>query len=104
MVTSSGSALAGTGAVATYSASKAYGMNLAEAIGWELRDTGVDCLAVIAPSMDTPGWRTHPVDEDRMLQPAADPKVVVAGIERGDRVDLLSRVTSSLYPVEYPQP
>ena len=61
------------GAVATYSASKAYVLNLAEAIGWELRDTGVVCQAVVAPAMDTPGWRSHPVDEARMLQPAADP-------------------------------
>ena len=79
IVTSSGSALAGTAAVATYSASKAYGLNLAEAIGWELRGTGVDCLAVVAPSMDTPGWRSHPVDEAAMLQPAVDPRVVVEG-------------------------
>ena len=122
IVTSSGSALAGTAAVATYSASKAFGLNLAEAIGWELRDTGVDCLAVVAPSMDTPGWRSHPVDEGAMLQPAVDPRVVVegaldhlpeggsyigdaglamvAGIERRQRVDLLSSATVALYPEE----
>ena len=61
--------------------------------------------------MDTPGWRSHPVDEAAMLQPAVDPRVVVdgaldrlpdggcfiadpsfdvvAGIERRQRVDLL---------------
>ena len=126
IVTSSGSALAGTGAVATYSASKAYVINLAEAIGWELRDTGVVCQALVAPAMDTPGWRSHPVDEARLLQPAADPRDVVEaaldhlasggrfladpglevvdGYERGARVELLSSVTSSLYPVEYPNP
>ena len=126
VVTSSGSALAGTGAVATYSASKAYVLNLAEAIGWELRDTGVVCQAVVAPAMDTPGWRSHPVDEGQMHQPAADPRAVVdaaldhlasggrfladpgleyvAGIERAARVELLSTVTSALYPAEYPQP
>jgi uncharacterized protein len=125
VVTSSGSALAGTGAVATYSASKAFVLNLAEAIGWELRDTGVVCQAVVAPAMDTPGWRSHPVDEARMLQPVADPRAVVesalehladggrfladpgldvvAGMERAARVELLSSVTSSLYPAEYPQ-
>ena len=122
VVTSSGSALAGTAAVATYSATKAFGLNLAEAIGWELRDTGVDCLAVVAPSMDTPGWRSHPVEEAAMLQPAVDPRVVVdgaldhlpdggcyigdpllaivAGIERGQRVELLSGATAALYPRE----
>jgi short-subunit dehydrogenase len=126
VVTSSGSALAGTGAVATYSASKAYVLNLAEAIGWELRDSGVVCQAVVAPAMDTPGWRSHAVDEARMHQPAAAPRVVVdaaldhlatggrfladpglefvAGTERAARVELLSSVTSALYPNEYPQP
>ena len=123
VVTSSGSALAGTASVATYSASKAFVLNLAEALGWELRGSGVDCQAVVAPAMDTPGWRSHPVDVDRMLQPAVDPHVVVqaaldrlpaggafladpglevvAGLGRSDRVDLLSRATASLYPEEY---
>jgi short-subunit dehydrogenase len=126
IVTSSGSALAGTGAVATYSASKAYVLNLAEALGWELRDTGVVCQAVVAPAMDTPGWRSHPVDQAQMHQPAVDPRAVVdaaldhletggrfladpgldfvAGLDRAARVDLLSTVTSALYPAEYPQP
>jgi uncharacterized protein len=126
IVTSSGSALAGTASVATYSASKAYVLNLAEAIGWELRGTGVDCQAIVAPAMDTPGWRSHPIDEERMFQPAADPRAVVeaaldhlpdggwyladpglayvAGLERGPRVDLLSSTTSALYPEEYGAP
>jgi short-subunit dehydrogenase len=123
VMTSSGSALAGTASVATYSASKAYVLNLAEAIGWELRGTGVDCQAVVAPAMDTPGWRSHPVAVDKMLQPVVDPRAVVelafdrlheggalladrglemvAGIERAKLVDLLSRATASLYPEEY---
>jgi len=125
LVTSSGSALAGTAAVATYSASKAYVLNLTEALGWELRGTGVDCLAVVAPAMDTPGWRSHPLDEAKMLQPAVEPRVVVeaaldhlpdggcyladpglelvAGLDRAARVDLLSSATSSLYPEQFPQ-
>lgn len=122
VITSSGSALAGTGAVASYSASKAFGLNLAEAIGWELTGTGVDCLGLVAPAMDTPGWRSHPVEEAAMLQPAAEPRAVVEaaldrlgdggaffadpglelveGIERRQRVDLLSSATASLYPRE----
>ena len=76
-MTSSGSALAGTACVATYSASKAYVLNLAEALGWELQGTGVDCLAVVAPAMDTPGWRSHPVETANMFQPAVDPRSVV---------------------------
>lgn len=126
VVTSSGSALAGTACVATYSASKAYVLNLAEALGWELRGTGVDCQAVVAPAMDTPGWRSHPVDAASMFQPAVDPRTVVdaaldhlpeggcyladpgldlvAGMERGQRVDLLSGITSAMYPGEYDLP
>jgi uncharacterized protein len=125
VVTSSGSALAGTASVATYSASKAYVLNLAEALGWELRGTGVDCLAVVAPAMDTPGWRSHAVDETKMLQPAVQPRVVVeaaldhlpdggwyladagleyvAGLDRAARVDLLSSATSSMYPEDFPR-
>ena len=122
LVTTSGSALAGTGAVATYSATKAFGLNLAEAIGWELRGTGVDVAAVVAPAMDTPGWRSHPVDQGKLLQPVASPDdvvelaldglpgggavygdaslEVVEGIERRQRVDLLSSATAALYPEE----
>ncbi len=122
LVTSSGSALAGTGAVASYGATKAFGLNLAEAIGWELRGSGVDVAAVVAPAMDTPGWRSHPIDEAHLLQPVAAPRDVVAaaldrlgeggalygdeglevvdGIERRRRVDLLSSATAALYPQE----
>jgi hypothetical protein len=124
IATSSGSALAGTASVATYSASKAYVLNLAEALGWELRGTGVDCQAVVAPAMDTPGWRSHPVDEAKMLQPAVAPRQVVeaaldhlgeggcyladpgleivAGLDRATRVELLSSATSALYPDLFP--
>ncbi len=124
VVTSSGSALAGTGAVAAYSASKAFVLNLAEAIGWELRGTGVDCQAVVAPAMDTPGWRSHPVEASRLLQAPADPRTVVdaaldrlgdggwyladpglelvAGMARDERVALLSSATAALYPDRYP--
>jgi short-subunit dehydrogenase len=123
VATSSGSALGGTASVATYSASKAYVLSLCEAVGWELRDTGVDCQAVVAPSMDTPGWRSHNVDATKLIQPAVDPRAVVEaaldrlpeggafladaglelvdGIERRQRVDLLSRTTASMYPEEY---
>lgn len=125
IVTSSGSALAGTGSVATYSASKAFVLNLAEAVGWELRDTGVDSLAVVAPAMDTPGWRSHTVDERHVVVPAVDPRIVVeraldhlpdggcllagdgldlvASLDRAARVELLSGATSAMYPDEYPQ-
>lgn len=120
VVTSSGSALAGTGGVGLYSASKAFVLNLAEAVGWELRDTGVDTQAVIAPSMDTPAFRDHGPDASRMMAPAVDPRTVVAraldalgdggwflgdeglemvaGIERRQRVDIMSSATTAMYP------
>lgn len=66
VATSSGSALAGTAGVAFYSATKAFAVNLVEAIGWELRDTGVDTLAIVAPSMATPGFVASAPDADRM--------------------------------------
>jgi short-subunit dehydrogenase len=126
LVTSSGSALAGTGAVASYGATKAFGLNLAEAIGWELRGTGVDSAAVVAPAMDTPGWRSHPVAEHALVQPVSSPRDVVEtaldglpdggcvygdpglalvdGMERRARVDLLSSATAALYPEEMGSP
>lgn len=78
VTTSSGSALAGTGGVALYSATKAFVLNLAEAIGWELRGTGVVAQAVVAPSMATPTFLAHPVARDRMMAPPVDPRSVVA--------------------------
>jgi short-subunit dehydrogenase len=120
IVTSSGSALAGTAGVALYSASKAFVLNLAEALGWELRDTGVVTQAVVAPSMSTPAFQASGVDPSRMATPAADPRDVVSraldalgeettwladpGLEfmdtldRRKAVDLISTVTTGMYP------
>jgi len=120
VVTSSGSALAGTAGVALYSASKAFVLNLAEAIGWELRDTGVVTQAVVAPSMRTPAFDASGVDFARMAVPAADPRDVVrgaldalgestcwladaglefmAGLDRRKTVEVISTVTTAMYP------
>jgi short-subunit dehydrogenase len=120
VATSSGTALAGTAGVALYSGTKAFSVNLMEAIGWELQDTGVDTLAVVAPSMDTPAFRASRPDPERMLAPAVDPRSVAAGaldalpeggrwladpgleiaagVERRDRVDLMSTTTTGMYP------
>ncbi len=78
VVTSSGSALAGTGGVALYSATKAFVLNLAEALAWELRDTGVVAQALIGPSMATPMFLSRPVAQDRMGAPIVEPRSVVA--------------------------
>ncbi|MEZ5167782.1 MAG: SDR family NAD(P)-dependent oxidoreductase [Acidimicrobiales bacterium] len=120
VVTSSGSALAGTAGVGLYSATKAFLVNLIEAIGWELRETGVDTLAVVAPSMDTPAFRDNGADPTKMMAPAVDPRIVVSGaltalpqggwwlgdeglefaasVERRARVDMLSAATTAMYP------
>ena len=120
IVTSSGSALAGTAGVALYSASKAFVLNLAEAVGWELRDTGVVTQAVVAPSMSTPAFDQSGVDRERMITPAVDPRDVVrraldalgegtcwfadpglellAGVDRRKAVDIISAATTGMYP------
>lgn len=119
LVTSSGSAVAGTGGVALYSATKAFVLNLAEAIGWELRNTGVDTLAFCGPSMDTPAFRSHKADRSKMFVPPVDPAEVVGAVldqlpdggawvpegmdlmftmPRADRVPLMSQSTTGMYP------
>ena len=123
VTTSSGSALAGTAAVGLYSATKAFAVNLVEAVGWELRDTGVHTLAIVAPSMDTPAFRANEADWSKMLSPPVDPRTVVAGaldalpeggrwladaglefaaaVPRAERVAMMSEATTAMYPRLY---
>lgn len=54
---SSMSALQGSPLVATYAATKAFTMNLAESLWDEWRPLGIDVLAVIPGPTDTPGFR-----------------------------------------------
>ena len=118
-VVSSGSALAGTAGVALYSATKAFVTNLAEAIGYEVREFGVDVQAVIGPSMDTPAFRAGGADLSGLGE-AVDPAVVVrgaldalgeggrwlpddglrflAGADRADQVEMLGNATMGMYP------
>ncbi|GJM38109.1 MAG: short-chain dehydrogenase [Acidimicrobiales bacterium] len=120
VVTSSGSALAGVGGVGLYSATKAFTVNLVEAIGWEIRDSGVHTQAVVAPSMETPAFVGHNPDLDAMFAPMVDPRDVVRGaldalpnggryladeglefaaqVPRADRVDMMSQATTAMYP------
>jgi short-subunit dehydrogenase len=128
VVISSGSALAGTGGVALYSATKAFVLNLAEAVGWELRNSGVVTQAVVAPSMSTPAFNSQPVDPDRMAAPKVDPRDVVRGalnalgaedhrtcwladdglefinsLDRRDGVAIISKATTGMYPTIFPE-
>ena len=119
VTTSSGSALAGTACVGLYSATKAFSINLVEAIGWELKGAGVDALAIVAPSMDTPAFRSSGADYDRMGGPPVDPRTVVAPaldalgtggrwlgdeslefvatVERSARVEMMGSATAAMY-------
>jgi len=120
VATSSGSALAGTAGVGLYSATKAFVVNLIEAIGWEIRESGVTTQAVVAPSMDTPAFRANGADHSRMMALPVDPRSVVsralddlpaggrwiaddglefaAAVPRAERVDMMSSATTAMYP------
>ena len=96
VATSSGSALAGTGGVALYSATPP------------------------APTMDTPMFRSGGADPARAFTPPVDPRVVVegaldalpaggrwladeglafaAGVDRAERVAMMSTATTAMYP------
>lgn len=56
---SSDSAVVGTSYVSAYSATKAFDLNLGEALWEELRSSGVNVLAAIVGAIDTPGWRAE---------------------------------------------
>jgi uncharacterized protein len=125
VATSSGSALAGTAGVGLYSATKAFVVNLIEAIGWEIRESGVTTQAVVAPSMDTPAFRANGADHSRMMAPPVDPRSVVsralddlptggrwiaddglefaAAVPRAERVDMMSAATTAMYPQVFEQ-
>jgi hypothetical protein len=55
---SSMAGLQGTGYVASYAATKAFDLVLAEGLWYELHPHGVDVLAVVPGSTDTPGMRS----------------------------------------------
>jgi uncharacterized protein len=56
---SSGSAMVGTSYVSAYSATKAFNLNLGEALFEELHPFGVDVLSTVVGATDTPGWRAE---------------------------------------------
>lgn len=111
----------GTGHVATYAATKAFTLALAEALWWELRPRGVDVVALAPSSTDTPGFRAHgPRIEAASLASAdevaregldglgGDPVVVpgeaarrireaLASLPRARAVELVSAQTRALY-------
>lgn len=78
----------GTGWVATYAATKAFDLALAEALWWELRPRGVDVVAVAPGSTDTPGFRAHRprVDPAALASPEEVVREGLDGLGRGPLV------------------
>ena len=67
---SSNSAMVGTGYVSAYSATKAFNLNLGEALWEELRFSGVNVLSAIVGATDTPGWRAENPNPAAKIWPA----------------------------------
>lgn len=64
VIMSSGAGLVGTPYLSMYSATKAFGLVLAEALWGELQGTGVNLVGVVAPSMATPFFLKNVAGED----------------------------------------
>lgn len=115
--------LQGTGWVAGYAAAKAFDRVLAEALWWELAPHGVDVLALVAGSTDTPGFRAQgprvedpaglqtpdAVAEEGLVHLGAGPVHVcgeanrriagaLAGLPVDERIRVMSEGTRRLYP------
>jgi hypothetical protein len=124
VLVSSGSGLRGSPLVAGYAATKAWTLVLAESLWDEVRDAGVDVMAVIPGTTRTPGWiasnpqpslSTAAVMEpgevvrealDALgtvpsIQPGAtnrDSETFLATMDRGDAVRLVGEVMRATYP------
>jgi short-subunit dehydrogenase len=113
----------GSAQLAVYAATKAFDLVLADALWFELREHGVDVLAVQPGSTRTPGWESSQTPEMRrpgphVMEPAAvvaealdaigrDPVVIpgdqnregarlLAGLPRREAIELMSSITRSL--------
>ncbi len=72
------SAFQGSALIATYAATKAYLLSLAEALAFELRGAGVDVLACVAGATRTPGYLASGPRQDGLFRPVEmDPADVV---------------------------
>jgi uncharacterized protein len=113
----------GSARLAVYAATKAFDLVLADALWFELREHGVDVLAVQPGSTRTPGWESSQTPDMRrpgphVMEPAAvvaealdalgrDPVVIpgeqnregarlLAGLPRREAVELMSSITRNL--------
>jgi short-subunit dehydrogenase len=125
VVMSSLAAETGAAQVALYSATKAFDLVLAEGLWYELRDRGVDVVAIRPGSTRTPGWQSsQPASGDLkgVMEPAdvvrdalaalgttpsisAGPanraaEAMFRGMARRDVIELMSGITSRLVAPE----
>jgi short-subunit dehydrogenase len=123
VIMSSLAAETGAAQVALYSATKAFNLVLAEGLWYELRDRGVDVIAIRPGSTRTLSWqKTQPADGD--VSDAMEPAAVVAdalamlgttpstpsgdanrqaeryfrSLSRREVIELMSAITSKLVP------
>jgi short-subunit dehydrogenase len=126
---SSMAAEAGTAGVALYSATKAFDLVLAEGLWFELRDRGVDVVAIRPGSTVTPGWQSsqpdgadltgvmEPVDvvRDALAALGTTPSTAAGAgnraaeamfrrMSRRDVIELMSGITSTLIPTDASKP
>jgi hypothetical protein len=127
IVMSSLAAEAGTANVALYSATKAFDLVLAEGLWYELRDRGVDVVAIRPGSTRTPGWQSsqpadgelqgvmEPVDvvRDALAALGTTPSIAAGAANRAaeamfrsmtrrEVVELMSGITAQLVPPTAP--
>jgi short-subunit dehydrogenase len=123
IIMSSLAAETGTANVALYSATKAFDLVLAEGLWYELRDRGVDVVAIRPGSTRTPGWQStqpasgeikgvmEPADvvRDALAALGTTPSITAGAANRGaeamfrsmsrrDVIELMSGITSQLVP------
>src|SRR5204863_159313 len=123
IVMSSLAAETGTANVALYSATKAFDLVLAEGLWYELRERGVDVVAIRPGSTRTPGWQsTQPasgelrgvmepgdVVRDALAALGTTPSIAAGSANRAaearfrsmarrDVIELMSGITSQLVP------
>ena len=84
---SSLSGLQGTPHISVYAATKAFNINLAESLWWELRLHGIDVVACCAGAMPTPGYKTNFGKKvPGMLSPEEAARRTLDGLGKGPRL------------------
>ena len=96
---SSLSGLQGTPHISVYAASKAFNINLAESLWYELRSAGIDVVACCAGAMPTPGYeKNFGKKVPGMLSPQEAARQTLDALGRGPRFvpGLVNRMTAVL--------